>query len=100
MQLEIHEINSHRVYCRPDTPDLKVAKDSLGDEFDILIELLRAIEHPFLILDFGGYIGTAAIKFASINNSQIVSYEPSPENFKVLTLNTLLHPNIMALDYP
>ncbi|MDO9222175.1 MAG: hypothetical protein Q7U20_00505, partial [Caulobacter sp.] len=52
-----------RIAVRMGSPDLEVAKSSLGGEFAPLEGLLPKT-YSGLIVDAGGYIGTAAIKLA------------------------------------
>ncbi len=54
------------IYIRPLTTDLTVALSSLGSEFECLRAILPA-DHDGLIVDAGGYIGTAAIKLSEVS---------------------------------
>ena len=50
-----------------------------------------------LIIDAGGYLGTAAIAFSeAYPDATVVTIEPSPENFALLVQNTAAYPNIRA----
>lgn len=75
------------IWVRPGTPDLRVAFQSLRSELDILSDLLP---HDFdgLIVDAGGYIGTAALTLAKMYPQAIVvTIEPSSKNFAMLQKN-------------
>lgn len=79
---------------RPNTPDWEVAYSCLGGEFEAL-----ALAYPRdiqgLIVDAGGYIGTAAISLAQMYpNAKIITIEPSTDNFSILKENTRPYRNI------
>lgn len=82
---------------RSKTPDLKVALSCLRDgEFAPAISACR--EKHKLIVDAGGYIGTAAIAFArAFPNSRVVTLEPNASNFAVLSENVRAYKNIVPL---
>ena len=91
-------IRATDVFLRSNSPDERVATDNLGDEFALVTDLLAASSKPKLVLDLGGYIGTAAIAFATrIPNCTVISLEPSPDNFRMLKMNTAGHPNIVPV---
>ena len=80
---------------RTGAPDLAVAIDSLGDEFAPLAGLA---DPAGLIVDAGGYIGTAALKLAALfPQSRIICLEPSPENLALLRENTARVGNIVVM---
>jgi FkbM family methyltransferase len=90
-------IGNRTIFVRPDTPDIEVTVTSLGAEFEPLGVVLDR-EYDGLVVDAGGYIGTAAIKLTeTFPKAQIVSIEPSTENFEVLTLNVKSYKNIRAI---
>ena len=65
------------VWVRSATPDLRTAVVNLTEEFDCLSQLLPE-GYSGLIVDGGGYIGTAALKFSEMYpNATIVTVEPS-----------------------
>ncbi len=98
MKLRKTEIHGFKLFLRPDTPDEMIAQSSLGDEFSTICELLSRSRAPKLVLDLGGYIGTAALYFSKmIPNCTVISLEPSPENFMLLQLNTAGHKNIIPI---
>ena len=85
-----------RVIVRTATPDLQVALSCLGGEFDQLYGAIPQLRHR-LVIDAGGYIGTAAIAFARrYPNATIVTLEPNAANYKVLLKNTASWPSIVA----
>lgn len=87
------------ITLRSATPDYKVALESLGSEFEPLRPSL-SIDFDGLIVDAGGYIGTAAIKFAQMfPSARVVTIEPSSENFRVLSSNVKRFKNIIALNF-
>lgn len=80
---------------RSGTPDLAVAIDSLGDEFS---PLAGFPDPGGLIIDAGGYIGTAALKLAALfPASKVVCLEPSEENLVLLRRNVGTVPNIVVM---
>lgn len=85
------------VLIRSKTPDLEVALSCLRDgEFQPAISASKS-KHR-LIIDAGGYIGTAAITFArAFPESTVVTLEPSPANFAVLAENVRSYKNILPL---
>lgn len=88
-----------RVYGRPitlrkGTPDLAVAQSSLGDEFDQSQQYLPK-NFDGVIVDAGGYIGTAAMRFSEMFPlAKVVTLEPEESNFRILTINTKSYPSI------
>ena len=78
-------LHGFTIEIRTGSPDLMVAVDSLGDEFRVL----EGRPDPGgLIIDAGGYIGTAALKFAALfPDSKIVTLEPSRQNRALLRRN-------------
>ena len=86
------------VYLRSLTPDWNVASSSLTKEFEPLRYLLPS-DFNGLIVDAGGYIGTAAIKLGQMYpHATIVTIEPSSENYRILLLNTEDYQNIKPLN--
>ncbi len=87
-----------RVKIRTDSPDLIVAHSSLGHEFSTL-SMVYPRDISGLIIDAGGYIGTAAIAFARMYpRATVVTIEPSSANFRLLTENIKAHPNIIPIN--
>ncbi|MHA7887779.1 FkbM family methyltransferase [Roseicyclus sp.] len=81
-------------FLRPGTPDLNVAFSCFNGEFDVLANHISR-DCGGLIIDAGGYIGTAAIALAEMYpNSKIVSIEPSSENYQILLKNVSQYHNI------
>lgn len=94
-RLKMHGVSVH---VRTGTPDLKVTHSCLGGEF---AALSTAFPHDTkgLIVDAGGYIGTAAIALARMYpEATILSIKPSGENFEILRKNIAGYPNIRPLN--
>jgi FkbM family methyltransferase len=86
------------IVVRTATPDLEVATSCLNGEFDRLCAAIPVLQHN-LIIDAGGYIGTAAIAFAQkYPSATIVSLEPNTANYQLLAQNTAAWPNIVAMN--
>lgn len=86
------------ITVRTTTPDLAVAISCLNGEFDRLCAAIPALRHG-LIIDAGGYIGTAAIAFAKrYPNATIVTLEPNTGNYQILLKNTAPWPNIVTMN--
>lgn len=82
---------------RAGSPDLDVAVASLGPEFEPLRETFDP-DFDGLIVDAGGYIGTAALALAQIfPRAQIVTVEPSSDNFHILSENIRSATNIFPI---
>ena len=80
-------IKGHTVAVRKGTPDLGVAVSCLDGEFEILRYLLPE-NYDGIIVDAGGYIGTATIALKDIfPSAKLVVIEPSSENLEVLKQN-------------
>jgi FkbM family methyltransferase len=91
------KIRGETVYIRTCSPDLDVALSCFLGEFD---ELIRSVPQATsgLVIDAGGYIGTAAMVFAkAYPEAIIVTVEPSLKNFKVLERNVARYPNIVSV---
>lgn len=81
-------IGQRQINVRSRTRDLSVAIDSLCQEYEGLSSLLPK-GFDGLVIDAGGYIGTAAIRLAELfPHATVVSVEPSSENLGILRLNT------------
>jgi FkbM family methyltransferase len=82
---------------RTGTPDPVVAMSCFGGEFDEVIASLPTLAHH-LIIDAGGYIGTAAIVFARrYPSATVVTLEPSSLNYGLLLENVKPFSNIVPL---
>jgi len=91
-------VNGQQIWVRPGTPDLRVAFQSLRSELDILSDLLPK-DYAGIIIDAGGYIGTAALKLAAMYPSAtIVTIEASSRNFAVLQRNVAGWANIVPIN--
>lgn len=90
--------NSQRTIIRPHTEDFSVVMECLSGEFEKAIQAATPLKHG-LIIDAGGYIGTAAIAFArAFPDARVVTLEPSRDNFKILRRNVASYPNITAIN--
>src|SRR5262245_64744534 len=89
-------VRGNRLLLRPNSPDLRVALE--GDELSKAIAKSKPLKHG-LIVDAGGYIGTAAIEFAkAFPDAIVVTVEPARDNFELLTKNTKPYANIIAVN--
>lgn len=78
--------------------DWKVAYNSLGDEMRPVFDNVRTIQDA-LIIDAGGFIGTAAIRLArAFPNAKVVTLEPALENYALLERNVATLSNIIPLN--
>lgn len=88
------EVEGYKVVTRARTSDLKVVVESLTKEYSFLDDLLPD-GFSGLMVDAGGYIGTAAIAFASrFPNATVVTVEPSSANLALLRENVSPFKNI------
>lgn len=89
-------IHGECIQIRTATPDIYVAMETLGAEFEILAAL-RFDSAPFII-DAGAYIGTAAIALKKIfPKSVVICVEPSQDNFQFLQRNTERFPGVFVI---
>lgn len=82
------------VYVRTNTPDIRVAINSL------FVEEYKGVRcsDPKFIIDAGANIGTSAVYFARrYPNAQIIAVEPEEGNFDMLLRNTKDYGNITAI---
>lgn len=82
------------ITLRTRSTDYVVAKTSLGGEFTPVKDF---VDHNFdgLIIDAGGYIGTAALALSKLfPKATIVSIEAASRNFSLLERNAAQHANI------
>ena len=87
----------HRIWVRPLSPDYGVSIGMFDKEFDALIGLFSR-NFNGLIIDAGGYIGTAAIQLSEMYpQATVVTIEPHPENFCLLEKNISGYSNIIAI---
>lgn len=85
------------ITIRKGSPDLEVALTSLNGEFSSIKYLLPA-SFKGVIVDGGGYIGTAAIALTRLfPEAQVISIEPSLSNLEILVANTEKFSKITAL---
>lgn len=90
-------IRGARLEIRSLSPDIWVAEDSLHKEFEPL-SMSYPKDARGVIIDAGGYIGTAAIALSRIYpEATVVTIEPCSRNFELLERNIRAFPNIRAL---
>lgn len=90
-------VGRQNIWVRPGTPDLRVALQSLRAEFDILSDLLPP-HFEGLIIDAGGYIGTAALKLSKMYpHAIVVTIEASSRNFEMLLRNVAENEKIVPI---
>lgn len=95
---ETFNINGRNLLCRANTPDIGIARECFTSEFEIL-SLLYDSDFDGFIIDAGGYIGAAAIRFAEMfPKSTIVCIEPSKSNYEILKINVSNYNNIHAVN--
>ena len=88
------KIKRTRLHIRKGTPDIMVAQSCLEGEFDPVAYLLPR-DYAGVIVDAGGYIGSAALAMAALfPKARILTVEPSKANFEVLMQNVTGHPLI------
>lgn len=86
-----------KLLVRPASPDVIVALESMGSEFHP-VSMLFDRDREGLIIDAGGYIGTAALAMARLYpKATIVSVEASRENHALLEKNVAGQANIHVL---
>lgn len=91
-------INGAKVRLRMSGPDIHVAITSLGEEFSALHDYLPE-SFDGIVLDAGGFIGTAALKFSTMfPNATIVTVEPSRDNFSLLERNVSNVESIISIN--
>lgn len=73
--------HSSGLWIRPGSSDLAMIKDCLVNDY----QTVDCKDHT--VLDLGGNIGGFVLKAAREGVKKIVSYEPEPNNFKVLERN-------------
>lgn len=91
-------LKGHRILVRKGTPDLEVAVSCLFGEFQTLRYLLPP-NFSGVIVDAGGYIGTAAIALRDIYpNAKLIVIEPSPDNLTILKSNLDTFDNVVVIE--
>jgi len=97
--VSVKMIHGYPVFVRDGTPDEMVANECLGREFLTLCELLKNVRRDNIVLDIGGYIGTAAVKFSTcVPRSRVITIEPSPDNYAILNMNASTYSNIYPIN--
>ena len=88
-------VSGEPLVLRTRTPDLRVALETLSGEFDLPLAYVN--NRCGLIVDAGGYIGTAAIVFArTLPEATVLCLEPSPENAEMCRRNTKGFQNVVV----
>lgn len=96
-QLRWHD---RTIHYRPGTSDTGVIhsillKSGQKDEYAPPKEFTVPRERVATVLDIGANIGTSSVYFARIfPNAQIYAFEPMPENFELLRMNSAGEPRI------
>ena len=86
-------------FIRSRTGDIRVLKETMTNEYSFLEFIEHDKSDNYFIVDGGGYIGSAAIKFALLYpNATIISIEPDAQNYKLLVKNTKAFKNIVPLN--
>ncbi|MEM6635718.1 MAG: FkbM family methyltransferase [Pseudomonadota bacterium] len=81
-------VHGETLRIRPRTPDLRVARTSLGGEFAALTTLLP-VNASGVIIDAGGYIGTASLAMARMfPQAKVITLEAASENYQLALDNT------------
>jgi hypothetical protein len=92
------KLQKRTLYIRTNSSDFSVICSSFIKDELSLAQKLYTKNFSGLIIDAGGYIGTAAIKLSEFfPRSKIISLEPSNENFKLLKRNTEKYRNIIPI---
>jgi len=87
-----------KISVRKGTPDIEVALTSLGGEFKVVEEYLRP-DFDGVIVDGGGYIGTAAIALSAMfPAAHVITIEPSEKNLEILRMNVRDWPMISVVE--
>jgi len=92
MTLEVKTWNHRRIYYRPGTSD--------ADMIEIILEKRQEYHlpkniSPRRIVDIGANIGITALLMAhEWPHAEIHCYEPDPQNFEILAMNTAPLPNV------
>ena len=90
-------LNNHLYTLRKSSRDFEVIMTTQS-EFDLIKHALP-VDYDGIIIDAGGYIGSAAIAFNQMfPNATIISIEANTENFQLLEINTRDIPNITCLN--
>lgn len=92
------KVDGSSIVIRAFSTDLAIVLENLGGEFAEALAQVPASKHG-LVIDAGGYLGTAAIAFAkAYPEAIVVTIEPSPENFALLERNVRPYPNIRPMN--
>jgi FkbM family methyltransferase len=88
------KIKRAEIEIRKGTPDMEVATSCLSGEFEP-VQYLLPRDYSGIIVDAGGYIGTASLALSrTFPSARIIALEPSEENFEILSRNVASNPKI------
>ena len=92
------DVYGRSLFLRTASTDYTVAVSTFSGEFKSIAGMFDR-NVTGLIVDAGGYIGTAAIALSEMfPKAKVVSIEASEENFEMLKRNIEGHPNIVAIN--
>lgn len=98
MQAVALNVMGRTLFVRRSSADLTAALSCFNGEFESLKTVFPS-DWGGIIVDAGGYIGTAAIAFAELYpNATVLTIEPRPENFELLKRNINGKNNIIPLN--
>lgn len=84
------------IYYRPQSSDREIIESVLVKRQEYIVPDCK----PQIVFDVGAHIGSAAVLFAiSYPNTPIYSFEPDPENFKLLCKNVEMYKNVKAFNF-
>jgi len=88
------EIDNIKLYIRPNSTDISVAKTALFDKQYHAINC----KDPKVIIDLGAHIGTTVLYFANkFPNAKIYAIEPEQNNFEILQKNISKYENVIPI---
>ena len=97
----LETINGTKISVRHNIYDIKIIEEQFLD-LQYFPSIIPKDFNPKVVLDIGGYIGDLSIYCASVFNSKVHCYEPTPQNYNMiknnLKLNPLLENNISVFN--
>lgn len=98
MKLSEYKIPGHpTIFYRENTSDSVIMNANLGPNPEYLFP--NDLE-PKVILDIGANIGIVSIAMSNrYPKAKIFAFEPDPENYKILMMNTKDYPNVITHPY-
>jgi FkbM family methyltransferase len=79
------------MYYRPNTIDKMVIAEVINR--NTYAQLVKALTPEDTVLDLGGHIGSF-VNLVALKAKKVICYEPHPENFQLLELNTKRFSNV------